>query len=162
VSIEPDGVTLALDPSRSDLLIDAELAQVADELSAPRPSRGVGSGTDARRYQVSRGSISKAIETGITPAQISDWFVRRTGMPPSPAIKLLLRSHALPRTILKARTMFILTGPSAELIDGLLQHPATRSLLGERLGPTTVAIPDLHREPLQEVLKDLGIDMNVS
>jgi hypothetical protein len=29
-----------------------------------------------------------------------------------------------------------------ELLDGLVQHPDTRNLLGERLGPTAITIPE--------------------
>jgi hypothetical protein len=58
--------------------------------------------------------------------------------------------------------MLVLTGAPPELIDGLLQHPATRSLLGERLGPTCVAIPDDHRAALQDILKELDIDIELT
>ena len=35
VTVEPDGVTLALDPARADLLVDAELAHFADPVPVP-------------------------------------------------------------------------------------------------------------------------------
>ena len=40
VTVEPDGVSMALDPARSDLLVDAELGRFADELPASRPVPG--------------------------------------------------------------------------------------------------------------------------
>ena len=40
MTVEPDGVTMALDPARSDLLVDAELARFADEQAADQPLRG--------------------------------------------------------------------------------------------------------------------------
>ena len=55
MTVEPDGVTLALDPARSDLLVDAELARFADELPPRSPSgptrsrRGGGSWSPPRR-----------------------------------------------------------------------------------------------------------------
>jgi hypothetical protein len=161
VLIEPDGVTLALDPTRSDLLIDPELARIADELPRGSSARALDSGTPARRYVVSSASIARAIDLGVTPAQIADWFVRRTGAAPSAAIKLLLGSYSGSPRILRARRTLVLHVPSAELLDGLLQHPATRSLLGDRLGPTTVAMADDHLEALRTVLNDLGVELEL-
>lgn len=160
VSIEPDGVTLELDPTRSDLLIDAELCRFADELPTARnPSRGMASGPPSRRYSVSAGSLARAIALGISPGQIVEWFQRRTGAPPSPAIKLLFKSTASVPTALQARRMLVLFTPTAELADGLLQHPATRDFLGDRLGPTAVAVPEDRLEKLQGVLKELGLEV---
>jgi hypothetical protein len=161
VSIEPDGVTLVLDPTRSDLLIDPELARIADELPRANHPRTLDSGPAARRYEVSTASIARATDLGVTPAQISDWFVRRTGGAPSPAIKLLLGSvSGSPRTLKACRTL-VLHVPSAELLDGLLQHPATRRFLGDRLGPTAVTMDDQHSEPLRAVLKELGVELDI-
>jgi len=160
VSIEPDGVTLALDPTRSDLLIDAELSRLADELpTAGNPSRGTAFGTPPRRYIVSAGSMARAAALGISPGQIVEWFLRRTGAPPSPAIRLLFKSTAATPIALKARRMLVLFTPTAELADGLLQHPATRDFLGDRLGPTAVAVPEDLLEKFQGVLKELGLEV---
>jgi hypothetical protein len=163
VSVELDGITLALDPTRSDLLIDAELARIADELPAARtPSRGVASSPTARKYLVSATSMARARALGVSPSQIVDWFLRRTGEPPSPAIMLLLGSASLTPLTLNARRMLVLTTPTAALADGLLQHPATRDLLGDRLGPTAVTVPENQLDTLQGVLKELGIGLDIS
>ena len=159
VAVEADGVTLALDPSRSDLLIDAELARIADELPPSRSSRAEAASPGGRRYVVSAGSLARAAELGITPAQIAEWFVRRTGMPPPPAIKLVLRSTSATRTVLNTRRMIVLSAPSPDLLDGLLQHPATRPHLAERLGPTAVSVPEEKLESLRDVLKSLKIEL---
>jgi hypothetical protein len=161
VSTEPDGITLALDATRSDLLIDAELSRVAEELSRAGVEPGA---TDAetltRKYMVTPSSIRRAIGLGITPAQIVEWFQRRTGNPPSPAIYLLLSAvHAAPST-LGTRRLLVLTAPTSELADGLLQHPATRELLGERLGPYTLVVPEDSLESLKRVLGELGLRLN--
>ncbi|MGC8640656.1 MAG: helicase-associated domain-containing protein, partial [Isosphaeraceae bacterium] len=155
VSIEPDGVTLVLDLTRSDLLIDAELSRFADQL----PERQVRGGAAAavRRYVVSPASLARALSLGITPVQITDWFARRTSEPPSPALKLLLQP-ALARPItLSARRMLVVSTPTAELADGLIQHPATRDLIEERLGPTSIVVSDGNLETLKSVLDELGI-----
>ena len=55
--------------------------------------------------------------------------------------------------------MIVLSTPSPDLIDGLLQHPATRPHLGDRLGPTAVAVPEDQLELLREVLSSLKIEL---
>lgn len=160
VAVEEDGITLSLDASRSDLLIDAELSRIADEQSASRPPRGTAVPGD-RKYLVSAASLARAAELGITPTQIADWFVRRTGTGPPPAVKLLMRSISPTPTLLKSRRMIVLSTPSEELLDGLLQHPATRPHLGDRLGPTAVAVPSDRLEMMREVLKSLKIELEI-
>ena len=160
VSTESDGITLTLDISRSDLLVDAELGRFADELQDRPPGRG-GSGAGVRRYLVGPASLARAADLGITSAQIADWFLRRTGEPPSPAIRLLLRSFASTPTNLTARRLLVLTTPTAEVADGLLQHPISRDLLGDRLGPTTVAVPEDRLESLRKALAELGLGFEV-
>jgi hypothetical protein len=159
VTIEGDGVTLALDATRSDLLIDAELTRIADERRETRSPRAAAAAPGARKYLVSAASLARATELGITPAQIADWFVRRTGAAPPPAIKLLLRSTSPTPTVLNTRRMIVVSAPSPELMDGLLQHPATRPLLGERLGPCAVSVAESQLEPLRDTLRSLKIDL---
>ncbi|MFO0888649.1 MAG: hypothetical protein U0790_05810 [Isosphaeraceae bacterium] len=159
ISIEPDGVTLVLDPMRSDLLIDPELARISDELPAP-DSALVGGRTAApppRRFLVAAASLRRAGAMGISAAQVLDWFERRTGAGASPAIRLLLRAASGATTTLDTRRLLVLTTPTEELADGLLQHPETRELLGERLGPTTVAVPEQNFDRLRPVLEGLGL-----
>ena len=162
VSIEPDGVTLVLDPTRSDLLIDAELSRIADELSPARsPVRNLTGRPPARRYVVTVSSMARAAAQGETPGQIEKFFMERTGGPPSPAIKLLLHSTAATPAALKTRRMLVLFTPSAELTDGLLQHPDTREFLSKRLGPTAIAVPEEQFAELQRVLETLGLDVSL-
>jgi hypothetical protein len=55
----------------------------------------------------------------------------------------------------------VLNLPSSELLDGMVQHPATSPLLGERLGPTAVTVADDQLGPLRKALKGLGIDLAI-
>jgi hypothetical protein len=52
-----------------------------------------------------------------------------------------------------------LNAPSSELLDGLIQHPDTRAHLGERLGPTTVIVPDEALAPLRRALEGFGLNL---
>jgi hypothetical protein len=161
VRVERDGVSLTLDPARADLMVDAELLRFADRQVTPEPASGTVPGSSARRFLVSPASLRRALDQGMSAQQLTDWFQRRTGGAISPAIALLLASRTSSGRTLRATRRAILNLPAAELIDGLLQHPATSSFLGERLGPTCVAIPDEHLATLQKALKELGIDLEL-
>ncbi len=157
MSIEPDGVSMVLDPSRSDLLIDAELTRFADE----RPSGGKGADAIRRRFVVGAASLRRGLDRGLTLQDLAEWYRRRTGGEIPPAVQLLLTAIPTPAgprvPSLKASRLRVLTLPGAGLLDGLLQHPATSPWLGDRLGPTAVVVPDEHLESLRKALKELGI-----
>ena len=140
VELEADGVSLTLDPARSDLLVDAELSRFADEPSgAPR-----GGTTSAlrRRFVVTADSLARAADSGMSEAILAHWFPRRTGGEIPPAIRLLLLAAGPRVPALTAARPLVLRTPTVELLDGLVQHPDTRNLLGERLGPTAITIPE--------------------
>jgi hypothetical protein len=161
VAVERDGVSLVLDPARADLLVDAELSRFADGESTAQAARGQAPGSPPRRFVVSPASLRRALDRGMSPLQLTEWFKRRTGREVSPAIQLLLMSKTSRVPPLKAARMAVLNLPDVEILDGLLQHPSTGPLLGERLGPTCVAIPDDHLAPLQRALKELGINLEL-
>ncbi len=169
MTVQPDGVSMVLDPTRSDLLIDAELVRFADE----HPTAGKGasgdlalassSASDAirRRFVVSVASLRRGLDRGLTPQDLADWYLRRTGGEIPPAVRLL--QTALPSSMasrvprLQAARMRVLILPGPGLLDGLLQHPATSPWLGERLGPTAVVVPDEHVDSLRSALGELGL-----
>jgi hypothetical protein len=47
------------------------------------------------------------------------------------------------------------------MLEGLRQLPATRSFLGEVLGPTSVAVPEDQLAALESVLKELKIVVDI-
>ncbi len=155
VEVEGDGVTLSLDLGRSDLLVDAELARFADERPAPR--RADGASSPRRRFVVSPASLARAAANGTTAAQMSRWFQSRTGEDVPAAVRLLLHAAGPGVEAFPTRRPVVMTVPTPELLDGLLQHPATGDFLGERLGPTTVIIPDDAVPGLGKALVALGL-----
>jgi hypothetical protein len=159
VTVESDGVTLALDPARADLLVDAELAQFADPLPVPERSSGHSGRSLPRRFLVTGDSLQRGISRGMSPTRLSEWFARRAGRPIPASVQLLLLAKSSRVPTLKAAKVVVLTLPTPDVLEGLRQLPATRSFLGDSLGPTSVAIPQNQVGPLQSVLKELGIDL---
>ncbi len=160
VTVEPDGVTLVLDPARADLLVDAELALFADAMPAPERISAQSASSLARRFVITSDSLQRGVTRGMASARLSEWFERRAGRPTPPSVQLLLMAGSSQVPKLKAAKIVVLTLPSAELLEGLRQLPSTRSLLGEPLGPTSVAIPEPQVGPLQTALKELGISLD--
>jgi hypothetical protein len=160
VRVEEGGVTLALDSARADLLVEPELARFADPLSLD-PDRGQAKAPPLRRFVISPASLRRGMSRGMSAPQLSEWFIRRTGgeMPPALRLLVLVRASRVPP--LKAARIRVLSVRNAELLDGLIQHPATSALLGDRLGPTSVAIPDDDLEAFLSALKELGIHLEV-
>ena len=83
---------------------------------------------------------------------------RRKSEPP-PAVGLLLHAAGSRSAPWRATRPLVLTVPTPDLLDGLAQHPATRDCLGERLGPTTVVVPDHALASFREALGRLGLDL---
>jgi hypothetical protein len=167
VAVEPDGVTLALDPARADLLVDAELLRFADELPAPTRGQGrVAADHNAqrqavRRFAVTAESLARGLRAGLNALQLAQWFAARTGGSIPPAVGLLLAARGPQRVDLAARRVIVLNLSSAELLDGLLQHPATRPHLAERLGPLSVVVPGESAVPLRNALLQLGLTLEI-
>ncbi len=135
VKVESDGVTLALDLARSDLLVNAELLRFADMLPAePRVSDDT-KALAVRRFRVTAASLARGLGRGMSHPDLGGWFQARTGNPIPPAIELLLAARSPRLASLKATREVVVTLPTVVLLDGLIQHPATGPLLGERLRP---------------------------
>jgi hypothetical protein len=150
LEVESDGVSLALDLGRSDLLVDAELARFADEARVATRADG------RRRFVVSASSLHRGAEAGVS-STLARWFPLRTGGPLPPAIRLLLGAAAGNAPPLGTSRPIVLRAASHEWLDGLIQHPLTRSLLGDRLGPTAVIVPEEAIETLRRVVEELGL-----
>lgn len=163
LSVDPDGIAMTLEPAKADLLVDAELSRFADEIVSPGKSsdrengRGGQTAPLRRRYVVSSASLDRAIDAGMTEEHFADWYPRRTGQELPPAIRLMLRSRLKKIPQLQASRLLVVKTPSAEILDGLLQHPDTRDILGERIGDNTVTISDAELPQLEKALRELGI-----
>lgn len=160
-AVMPDGLTVALDPARSDLLAPAEVVRFAESLPPELPNRESFRTPEQPRYLITPASLKSALDRGVSPHQITQWFERRAGTTTPPAVTLLLAALDGKSPPIRARTLIVIDLPSAELLDGLYQHPATADALSERLGPTTAAVAADQIAPLKKTLRDLGLRIDI-
>ena len=161
LEVGPDGISMTLDLGRSDLLVDAELARFADELP-PTPGRGNTPANPRRQFVITSESLARGAENGLSMALLAPWYVKRTGAEMPPAVRLLLLAGTARVPALATSRPLLLHAPSAELLDGLLQHPATSIHLGDRIGPTTVIVPDESLDAFRRVLEGLGLALTLA
>jgi hypothetical protein len=148
VEVEADGVTLAVDLARSDLLLETELRRFAEALD--------GAGIQGKhRYRLTPQSLAGMRDRGLGVSDLEDWFYQRAGQALSPAARLLLTAPVTAAPQL--HPALVLQVPTAEMADGLLQWPGTRGLLQDRLGPTALVIAEEDVEAFCERLAVLGM-----
>jgi hypothetical protein len=148
VDVEKDGVTLTVDMTRSDLLLETELPRFAEPVDP--------GGTNGRRqYRLTPASLAAGQGGGLGLRALEEWFVQRTGQPLSPAARLLLVGPLVPP--LELRPQLVLHVSTPDVADGLVQWPGTRALIQARLGPTALVVAEEHVEELRKRLGELGI-----
>jgi hypothetical protein len=152
VEVDNDGVTLGIDLAKSDLLIETEVRRFAELLDRP--------GTNGRRYyRVTPDSLGQGRDSGLNLQTLETWFLQRSGLPLPAATKLIFSGSQLAPYELKR--LVVLHVPTAEMADGLMQWPGTRSLIATRLGPTALAVDQEHVATLQERLAGLGVQLQM-
>jgi hypothetical protein len=151
VTVEPDGVTLAVDVAKSDLLLETELPCFA-ELSGQPTTNG------RRHYRLTPASLANGRAAGWNLSALEGWFQQRAGQPLSPAARLLMVGSQVDAPFF--RRYLVLHLPTPELADGVLQWPETRSLVATRLGPTALVVPEEHAGLLREKLQHAGIHVS--
>jgi hypothetical protein len=150
VEVDSDGVTLGIDLAKSDLLIETEVRRFAESLDRP--------GSNGRRYyRVTPASLGQGRDGGLSLQTLETWFQQRSGLPLPAAAKLIFTGPQLSPYELKR--LVVLHVPTAEVADGLMQWPETRSLIETRLGPTALAVAQEHVAALQERLAGLGVQV---
>jgi hypothetical protein len=146
-----DGVSLSVDLEKSDLMLESELRRFADPLPQP-DAKG------RKQFGVTRQSMERAYEQGLGLEFLTQWFKQRTGGEPPESVRLLMRS--VDGLTLSAQSIIVLMTESPLVAGGLLQHPRTKDLFTQRLGPSAlvIAADDLPR--LDAALADLGISLS--
>lgn len=157
VTLEPDGVTLTVDLSRSDLLLETELPRFAELLSAPPAYGAAPSRQDQRQYRLTPASLARARSSGVALITLETWFQQRCGQPMSPSARMLFTGAQLPAPQLQR--LLVLQLASAELADGLMQWPQTRGLIASRLGPTSLVVAEDQIAALREQMREAGLTL---
>jgi hypothetical protein len=148
VEVDGDGVTLGIDLAKSDLLIETEVRRFAEMLDRP--------GANGRRYyRVTPASLGQGRDSGLSLQTLETWFQQRSGLPLPAAAKLIFAGSQL--TPYELKRLVVLHVPTAEVADGLVQWPGTRSLIETRLGPTALAVAEEHADLLRQRLQSLGV-----
>ncbi len=150
VEVGEDGVTLTVDLAKSDLLLESELARFAEPIDRP-------SSNGRRRYRLTPATLGAGRAVGVNLSALEAWFQQRAGQSASPAAMLLLTAG---QESARLRSVLILNLATTELADGLMQWPATRELIAERLGPTSLSIAAENVALLKEQLALLGMSVN--
>jgi hypothetical protein len=152
VDIDPDGVTLSVDVTRSDLLLESELERFAEIV--PQPSLN-----GRRLYRLTPATLASGRQNGLTLPVLEAWFQQRSRQPLSPAARLLLTAADTPP--LDMQRQWILHVASPDIADGLQQWPGTRSLIHSRLGPMALVVDQEHVGVLEERLRGLAITVRL-
>src|SRR5207249_9428847 len=105
VQVEADGVTLAVDLARADLLMESEVQRFAEPVERGTPN-------GRRYYRLTPGSVGAGRDRGLTPAALEHWFLQRSGGPLSAAARLLLTGAGEPALAL--RRLLVLNVPTPE------------------------------------------------
>jgi hypothetical protein len=150
VEIDDDGVTLRIDLTRSDLMVETEANRFAESTDAA-PLNG------RRQYRMTLASLRVGRAGGLTLQALENWFFQRSGRELSAAARLLWNGADTPAVTFCRR--MVLTVATKEVADGLVQWPDTRGFIRERLGPTALAVDEEAIERLQERLRDLGVEV---
>ena len=147
VTFAPDGVTFTVDVAAADLLLEAELARLAE----PAPGDGA-----QRRFRITPATARAVRDQGLNLSDLDQWSVGRSGGPLAASARLLLVGSGGMTGELRQR--LVLTLPSEAVTDGVCQWPETADLLEDRLGPTAVAVPEENAEELLRRLAAVGVE----
>jgi hypothetical protein len=148
VEVEEDGITLAVDSERADLLVEIELRRFAEHLEHL-------SSNGKRRFRVTPVSLRLGENGGLGIYALEEWFQQRAGRPLSPAIRLLMTAPF--QSAVEFKRPIVLQVGSEEVAEGLLQLPETRGRIQTRLGPTALTVDPEHVEELRRQLEQLGL-----
>jgi hypothetical protein len=146
VSFAPDGVTFTVDVAAADLLLEAELARLAEPILGEGPER---------RYRITPATARAVRDQGLTLAELDQWSTSRAGGPLAASARLLLAGSA--GVTGEVRRRLVLTLPSEAVTDGVCQWPETADLLEDRLGPCAVAVAEEDADELLRRLAAVGV-----
>ena len=149
ITVASDGVTLTIDTASADLLLEAEIARLAD----PDPADT----SAVRRFVLTPQSMRRAMEQGLSLHDIDVWFHERTGDMLTAAGRLFLQGPQQAQPT--CAQLLVVRFATSALTDGIMQWPATSILVQARLGPMVVTIDRADLESFRYVLGGVAIEL---
>jgi hypothetical protein len=131
----------------ADLLLEAELARLAEPVPGDSPER---------RYRITPATARSVRDQGLTLSELDLWSVNRAGGPLAASARLLFAGSA--GVVGDVRRRLVLTLPSEAVTDGVCQWPETADLLEDRLGPCAVAVAEEDADELLRRLAAVGVE----
>ena len=148
LTFEPDGVTFMVDMAQSDLILEAELSQLA----IPQSETAGG----PRRYKLTPESLRQARQRGYALADMEQWARDRSGEPLSHAARLLFAGS---QTAALYSRRLVVQLPNEAVTDGMMQWPATAGLIEEAPRPGAVIVAEANLPMLIERLNTIGVEL---
>lgn len=147
VTVAEDGVTMTVDPTRADLLLETELLRFTVSSVV----------NDTRQYKITFATLDQARQQGLSVKYLEDWFLQRTGQPISMAARFLWSDRA--SSTVTVQPVLIVRIASEAQADGLWQWPETRQLVRERLGPTVFLVEEAQVPALRKKLAEVQLQL---
>jgi hypothetical protein len=147
VLMAEDGITLSVDPTRADLLLETELLR----FTVPSVVN------ETRLYKITFATLDQARTQGLSLRYLEDWFLQRTGVAISTAARMLWSDR--PSSTITVETVLIIRVANDTQADGLWQWPETRALLSERLGPTVFLVHADQVPALRNKLAEIDLQL---
>ena len=141
-----DGLVRA--PLRASPYVRFQLARIAHWLPLE---------TDHYAYRLTPASLEQAKQRGIAPARLIEFMQEAVGPDLPPALLGALQHWERYGPEATLVDVMVLKIQTADLLDTLCATPSVYPLLGERFGPTLVAIPRANVEALRNALVELGV-----
>lgn len=134
-------------PAQASLYDRFQLARIA-ALEQRENNRAV--------YRITKSSISRALQNGVTPDQITAFLTRASNNQTPLKVVETLRDWGTRFGTVQLERVTLLRLEDSRHMAELRQHPALRGLLGEVLGPTTILVPAPNVQKVRQILTELG------
>ena len=151
VLLDPDGVTLMVDITKSDLVMETELPKFSDFQEALTTQQH-------RAHRITPESLKRGLTQGYSRESLEEWFMLRAGHGLSAAIVLLL-DHPEDKPVLEP--MLVIHIPTELMADGIMQWPDTSKWISSRLGPKALTIEKANLQSFKQALMTASIEFEI-
>jgi hypothetical protein len=153
VEVDADGLTLRVDLSKSDLMIESELTRFTEAVEeAADPGRE--KGKLERRYRVTPASVANAARSGWGMSDWRHWFEQRTGGELPAAVQLLVEFSGKNATRSVAlRRMVCVETERADWAEGIVALAEAKGVRVQRQGPCILEVAEADLAALLHLLE---------